>query len=143
MRAQDLPEVGHIVLMQRRECDTNQAACEASDGKRLRTAGHGAVHVSLLGDAPGSSIDRLSRRSQKQEHRGQVKQQCHYEDEIPQHSLVGLGQHPPNVHRNELVNFSKSVGQFFNKIKECALISQRALTGLVPARLDNVGALAH
>ena len=53
------------------------------------------------------------------------------------------GQHPPNVHRNELVNFSKLVEQFFNEIKECALISQRALTDLVPARLDNVGALAH
>jgi transposase len=37
-------------------------------------------------------------------------------------------------------NFStKSI----NEIKECALISQRALTDLVPARLDNVGALAH
>jgi hypothetical protein len=48
-----------------------------------------------------------------------------------------------HVHRNELVNFSKLVEQFFNEIKECALISQRALTDLVPARLDNVGALAH
>jgi hypothetical protein len=54
-----------------------------------------------------------------------------------------LGQHPPNVHRNERVNFSKLVEQFFNEITECALISQRALTDLVPARLDNVGALAH
>jgi hypothetical protein len=47
-----------------------------------------------------------------------------YEDEIPQHSHVGLGQHPPDVHRNELVDFSKLVEQFFNEIKECALISQ-------------------
>jgi hypothetical protein len=53
------------------------------------------------------------------------------------------GQHPPNVHRNELVNFSKLVEQFLNEIKERALISQRALTDLAPARLDNVGALAH
>ena len=54
-----------------------------------------------------------------------------------------LGQHPPNVRRNELVKFSKLVEQFFNEIKECALISQCALTDLVPAGLDNVGALAH
>ena len=54
-----------------------------------------------------------------------------------------LDQHPPNVHRNELVNFSKLVEQFFNEIKECALISRRALTDLVPTGLDNVGALAH
>ena len=54
-----------------------------------------------------------------------------------------LGQHPPNVHRNELVNFSKLVEQFFNEIKECALISQHALTDLVPMGLDNVGTLAH
>jgi hypothetical protein len=47
------------------------------------------------------------------------------------------------LHRNELVNFSKFVEQFFNEIKECALISQLAITDLVPARLDNVGALAH
>ena len=49
----------------------------------------------------------------------------------------------PNMRRNELVNFSKFVEQFFNEIKECALISQLALTDFVPARLDNVGALAH
>jgi hypothetical protein len=36
-----------------------------------------------------------------------------------------LGQHPPNVRRNELVKFSKLVEQFFNEIKECALLSQR------------------
>ena len=54
-----------------------------------------------------------------------------------------LGQHPPNVRRNELVKFSKLVEQFFNEIKECALISQRALTDLVRSGLDNVGALAH
>ena len=34
-------------------------------------------------------------------------------------------------------------GGDFNEIKECALISQCALTDLVPAGLDNVGALAH
>jgi hypothetical protein len=33
-----------------------------------------------------------------------------------------LGQHPPNVRRNGLVKFSKLVEQFFNEIKECALI---------------------
>jgi len=31
----------------------------------------------------------------------------------------------------------------FNEIKECALISQHALTDLVPMGLDNVGTLAH
>jgi hypothetical protein len=54
-----------------------------------------------------------------------------------------LGQHLSNVRRNELVKFSKLVEQFFNEIKERALISQRAPTDLVPAGLDNVGALAH
>jgi hypothetical protein len=54
-----------------------------------------------------------------------------------------LGQHPPDMHRNELVKFSKLVEQFFNEIKECALVSQRALTDLVRSGLDNVGALAH
>jgi hypothetical protein len=54
-----------------------------------------------------------------------------------------LGQHLSNVRRNELVKFSKLVEQFFNEIKERALISQRAPTHLVPARLENVGALAH
>jgi hypothetical protein len=86
---------------------------------------------------------RLRCCGEQQHHGRRVEEPRHYENEIPQHSLVGLGQHPPNVHRNELVNFSKLVGQFFNEIKDCALISQRALTDLVPARLDNVGALAH
>jgi hypothetical protein len=35
-----------------------------------------------------------------------------------------LGQHPPNVRGNELVKFGKLAEQFFNEIKECALISQ-------------------
>ena len=54
-----------------------------------------------------------------------------------------LGQNPPDVRRNELVNFSESVEKFFNEIKECALRSQRARTDLVPSGLDNVEALAH
>jgi uncharacterized protein YbjT (DUF2867 family) len=32
--------------------------------------------------------------------------------------------HPPNMRRNEPFNFSKLVQQFFNEIKECALIGQ-------------------
>lgn len=66
-----------------------------------------------------------------------------YDKRLPCQMRSRLGQHPPNVYRSELVNFSKSVEQFFNENKECALISQPALTDLVPARLDNVGALAH
>ena len=54
-----------------------------------------------------------------------------------------LGQHPPDMHRNELVKFSKFVEQFLNEIKECALIVGAPLTDWVPAGLDNVGALAH
>jgi len=58
-------------------------------------------------------------------------------------NAIAFGPTSPNEHRNELVNFSKLVEQFFNEIKQCALISQRALTNLVPAGLDNAGALAH
>ena len=63
---------------------------------------------------------------------------------LPRQMRSRLGrQHPPDMHRNELVKFSKLVEQFFNEIKECALVSQRALTDLVRSGLDNVGALAH
>ena len=44
---------------------------------------------------------------------------------LPYQMRSRLGQHPPNVRRNELVKFSKLVEQFFNEIKECALLSQR------------------
>src|SRR5262245_13148304 len=45
-------------------------------------------------------------------------------------SQLGSLRTSPNVHRNELVNFSKLVGRFFNEIKECALISQARLNRL-------------
>src|SRR5260221_364185 len=51
-------------------------------------------------------------------------------------NAVAFGPTSPNVRRNELVKFSKLVEQFFNEIKERALISHRAPTHLVPARLD-------
>ncbi len=43
---------------------------------------------------------------------------------LPRQMRARLGQHSSDMHRNELVKFSKFVEQFLNEIKECALISQ-------------------
>jgi hypothetical protein len=39
-------------------------------------------------------------------------------------NAVAFGPTSRDMHRNELVKFSKLVEQFFNEIKDCALISQ-------------------